>query len=237
MTEDLTTILRGANPVGSGELSDEAVAVLSSRMAREAVRVERVETARRRRARRRTRLVALALSGAVAVPATAWAANRFLAQTGTFGSFGTEPGVSEYIDLCAPDLPASIQTLDLPDGPLPSGHTWPKVMEQTILDYRQAASTHCSADGGLIEQAAGIRMSMLFEAQLLWSCEGIKKDRVNDTAGVLAAGQGVAFTFDEMDRSGVMAGDSWRDLRDRAAEGDIEVLRSLHEANATEPCS
>lgn len=231
---ELTALLIATDPDAVAPPDRDRLTGLSLAMARE------VASAEPRRERRRfttRRLAAVGVAALVAVPTGAWAADRFLAQTGEFGAPGmTENDTSEWIDLCATDLGTYVRSLPRPSGELPAGTTWDEVVDTVATDLLQTARTDCPSPGATMQET-GVRSQFLFTAQGLWACSATKADDANDAAGVLAAGREVALVWDRLDALGVLGGTAadWAPFRERAASGDAAFLREFF-ADASGEC-
>jgi len=244
--DDLAMLLTGADPLTAWTdlAAPEAwVAVTAERSVAVAAAV--VTSSRRSRARRvvatrRRRIIAVGLATVVLAPTTAYAAHRFLAQTGAFGKPGmTENDTSEWIQVCASDFPAYVLTLAPSTGALPHGQTWhdlgrdlgPKMQTQAGCP----GGSRGSATPGELMQDTGIRSAYLFAAGGLWGCEAVAANGRGEDVAARHAAKEFANTFDAQQALGVFGDDGWRRFRDAGASSDYTVVKQYLDANADCP--
>lgn len=230
--DDLEALLRASAPPVPEP--PERLAGLSAAVAAEVVSSDRRYAARSRARRRRRRIAAVTAAAFVAVPTAAWAADRWLAQTGAFGTGqGEEVDRSEWIDPCAADFPDYVRSLPQPtDITLPPRTTWATVTGDYVAQTRRGTAGDCAGDGARM-QATGVRADMVFLVQGRWVCEALRREDAGDRAGVRTAGREIARTYDALDRMGVFGDSNWRPLRDHAAAGDLADLGAAAEADGS----
>lgn len=145
---------------------------LSSALAREVVEADRGLQGRIRGLRRRHKAVtAVTAAAIVLVPTGAFAAQHFLAQTGTFGNpalNGELEDGSERINLCAEDFADYVATLAPTDLPAPPGHTWPDYTDRVARGYTNDGS--CTGTNQGIVQETSLRVELLSAASGDWGC-------------------------------------------------------------------
>jgi hypothetical protein len=155
----------------------------------EVVEADRTLLGRVRGLRRRHKVAAAATAVAIVlVPSGAWAAQHFLAQTGTYGNPALNPELedgSERIDTCARDFAAYVATLAPTDLPAPPGHSWSAYAAQVARSYTQDGTCTPGVQG--TTQATGLRVDLLNSAASDWGCVLVWADRDRDPATEAAA--------------------------------------------------
>lgn len=149
-----------------------AAAAHSAVLARAVVAADRGLQGRVRGLRRRHKVAtAVTAAAIVLVPTGAFAAQHFLAQTGTYGSpafNGEFEDSSERINICAKDFADYVATLAPRTVPAPPGHSWREYAKVTAHSYTQ--------EGGCTGTTQGLVQETMLRTQLLalasgdWGC-------------------------------------------------------------------
>jgi hypothetical protein len=186
-TDELGALLTAAAPPA---VADRALlTALSGELAREVVAADRGLHARLRRVRRRHRVaVAAAAAAVVLAPPAAWAAQHFLAQTGTFGNPALNPGMddaSEKIDVCAQDFTDYVATLAPTDLPVPPGHSWREYAGQSAREWSESGD--CTPGQQGLVQETGLRLGLLSRASADWGCTLVWATRDGDRPAAASA--------------------------------------------------
>ena len=180
-------LVAGAPPVP--ELDPDRTAGLARALVAEVVEADRTLLGRVRGLRRRHRAAAVATAAAIVlVPSGAWAAQHFLARTGTYGNPALNPGLedgSERIDTCARDFAAYVATLAPTDLPAPPGHRWSDYAAQQARSYTSDGTCTPGAQGTV--QETSLRVGMLSSASGDWGCALVRATRDRDPAATAEA--------------------------------------------------
>lgn len=238
MPTPLDTLLTQSDPLQGIAPAPESVTDLSAALAREVVDADRRTKGRRLGVLRRHKWATAAIAALVVVPTSAYAASRFLAQTGTYDvGITTGKEDSEFIDLCAPDVGAYLASKEAPTDPLPAGSSWATVVGVIAAELRSVSPNACPPNGpGLLEAAVGLRGTLYFYGQREWACDAIAADKRGDAAAVKAAGKGMASLLQRQGDMGILAGNSWQAQRDEWAAGDITRITQFVTANFKDGC-
>ena len=166
------------------ELDPDRTSGLALAVAAEVVAADRTLRGRVRGLRRRHPAAAVATAAAIVlVPSGAWAAQHFLAQTGTYGNPALNPGMedgSERIDTCARDFAAYVASLAPTDVPAPPGHQWAEYAQQQARSY--ASDGTCAPGVRGTVQETSLRVGMLSSASGDWGCTLVRATRDRDAA-------------------------------------------------------
>lgn len=170
-------------------LDPDRTSGLARALAAEVVEADRTLRGRVRGLRRRHKAAAVATAAAIVlVPSGAWAAQHFLAQTGTYGNPALNPGMedrSERIDTCARDFAAYVATLAPTDLPAPPGHRWAEYAAQQARSY--AADGTCGPGVAGTVQETSLRVGMLSSASGDWGCALVRATQDRDGAAAAEA--------------------------------------------------
>ncbi len=157
---------------------------LSAALAREVVEADRGLQGRIRGLRRRHKVAtAVTAAAIVLVPTGAYAAQHFLAQTGTFGNpalNGQLEDGSERINLCAKDFADYVATLAPTDLPAPPGHTWRDYTDRVARGYTHDGS--CTGTRQGIVQETSLRVELLSAASGDWGCSLVRAGEDHDAS-------------------------------------------------------
>jgi hypothetical protein len=149
-----------------------AAAAHSATLAREVVGADRGLQGRIRGLRRRHKVAtAVTAAAIVLVPTGAFAAQHFLAQTGTFGNPALNPDLedgSERINICAKDFAEYVATLAPRTVPATPGHSWQEYAEVTAHSYTKEGG--CTGTNQGLVQETMLRTQLLGMASGDWGC-------------------------------------------------------------------
>lgn len=147
-------------------------AALSLTVAREVVAADRGLQGRVRGLRRRHKVAtAFTAAAIVLVPTGAFAAQHFLAQTGTYGNpalNGEFEDGSERINICAKDFADYVATLAPSTIQAAPGHSWQEYAEVTARSYTQEGG--CTGTNQGLVQETMLRTQLLTMASGDWGC-------------------------------------------------------------------
>ncbi|MEO5982992.1 MAG: hypothetical protein ABIQ13_11805 [Pedococcus sp.] len=168
--DELGALLTASAPP-TAAISD--LTALSAALAREVVQADRGVQGRIRGLRRRHKVAtAVTAAAMVLVPTGAFAAQHFLAQTGTFGNpaqHGPLEDDSEIINLCAKDFANYVATLAPTDLHAPPGHSWAGYAAGVAHGY--AKDGQCAGTSQGLVQEDGLRLDLVTRATSDWGCE------------------------------------------------------------------
>lgn len=186
--DELGTLLTASAPPAPDHAATTA---LSATLAREVVAADRGLQGRIRGLRRRHKVAtAVTAAAIVLVPTGAFAAQHFLAQTGTYGNPASAPGLvdgSEYINACAKDFAAYVATLAPTDVPAPPGHRWADYAQQQARQYTSDGTCSPGVTGTV--QETSLRVGMLSSASGDWGCSLVWADQDHDRTAATRARQ------------------------------------------------
>ena len=166
-----------------------AAAAHSAALAREVVAADRGLQGRVRGLRRRHKVAtAVTAAAIVLVPSGAFAAQHFLAQTGTYGNPSLNPGFedgSEKIDTCARDFADYVATLAPTALPAPPGHGWAEYAAQQARSYTSDGTCAPGLQGTV--QETSLRVGMLSSASGDWGCSLVWAGEDHDSSAASTA--------------------------------------------------
>jgi hypothetical protein len=122
------------------------------------------------------------------VPTGAFAAQHFLAQTGTFGNptlNGEFEDGSERINVCAEDFPEYVATLAPTDLPAPPGHAWREYTDRVARGYTNDGGCTGSNQGTV--QETSLRVELLSAVSGDWGCSLVWAGKDNDASAAAEA--------------------------------------------------
>jgi hypothetical protein len=227
---DLDFLMQGADP--ASPLDEKEAAVASLALAREITASDPSAVSVRRRHRRWAAGLAVL---AIAVPTTAYAADRFLAQTGEHLAASTENDTSEVINVCAADFPTYVLSLPQPTDPAPAGMTWTDVGH--IVAERYSSGPDCAPGGvGALAFETGIRNSYYRYAESVYLCRAVRDHDAGRSESGLANARLFATMMDRSEELGTFGDENWKPYRDAGRTGNWPLLKQFAAANAAEPC-
>jgi len=184
--EELGALLTASAPPAPDHA---AAAALSATLARQVVQADRGLQGRIRGLRRRHKVATAATAAAIVlVPTGAFAAQHFLAQTGTYGDPVLNPGLqdgSEQIDLCAEDLTDYVATLAPTDLPAPPGHSWKEYTDRVARGYPNDGGCTGSNQGTV--QETSLRLELLSAVSGDWGCSLVWAGEDHDSSAAMEA--------------------------------------------------
>jgi hypothetical protein len=145
----------------------------------------------------------------------------------------TEHDTSEWIDLCAPDLRAYVQSLPKPTDLPPPGTTWVQVGDEVVAQLRRQSALHCPTPGA-VSNATGVRSQFYFVAQGHWGRAALadhlagREEQAREKARMLAR------QYTRLDELGIYGDDGWVALRDQALAADWDALEQTYGATSTD---
>jgi hypothetical protein len=167
--DELGTLLTATAPPAPDPTT---AAALSTAVAREVVAADRGLQGRIRGLRGRHRVATVVTAAAIVlVPTGAFAAQHFLAQTGTHGNPALNPDFedgSEKIDLCAKDFTDYVATLAPKGVQTAPGHSWQEYAAVTARSYTKEGG--CTGTNQGLVQETTLRTQMLGMASGDWGC-------------------------------------------------------------------
>ncbi|WP_460934164.1 hypothetical protein [Phycicoccus ginsengisoli] len=186
--DTLGALLTAAAPA-LPELDPDRTAGLARALAAEVVEADRTLRGRVRTLRRRHKVATVATAAAIVlVPSGAWAAQHFLAQTGTYGNPAVNPDFedgSEMINLCAKDFPEFVSTLAPTNLPTPPGHSWAEYAKRVAKNWDGDGSC-ATARAGYV-QATSLQSDLITQANDDWGCSLVWAARDGDPKGAATA--------------------------------------------------
>jgi hypothetical protein len=184
--DELGTLLTATAPPAP---DPAAATALSVALAREVVAADRGLQGRVRALRRRHKVAtAVTAAAIVLVPSGAFAAQHFLARTGTYGNPSLNRGLedgSEKIDTCARDFADYVATLAPTDLPAPPGHRWAEYAAQQARSYTSDGTCAPGLHGTV--QESSLRVGMLSSASGDWGCSLVWAGQDDDSSAAATA--------------------------------------------------